>query len=150
MLQNLTTNIAESYHRDSKINLSSGLKGLVFRVKENAAVYKRRQETATQEFRTKTVSTVKEYEEIKHFPFPVQKKIQEQYAKARDKHNAGKPPKRYLHTACCDCEFFRAYNLPCSHIFHCDIMYRKERECTANQKPTRIVEAYASAWKFDD
>ena len=79
LLQNLTTNVAESYHsqlkRDSKINVSSGLKGVVFRVKEIAAVYKRRQETATQEFRTKTVSTVKEYEEIKHFPFPVQKKI---------------------------------------------------------------------------
>ncbi len=62
-MQNLTSNIVESYHSQLKleniINSSSGLKGVIVRVGQVTEEYERRRTSALIDFREKSVTLVK-------------------------------------------------------------------------------------------
>ena len=153
LLQNLTSNVVESYHsqlkQENKLNRNAGLKGVIVRVEQVAGEYERRRKSVASDFRSKKVSLVRTYKQIEFFPYPVQKRIAQQYEKAKKRYDNGKIPKTWLRKPACYCEFYMAYFLPCAYIFLCDMYFSLQEQLTGDV-PSTSAENAAIVWKFGE
>ena len=125
LLQNLTTNAVESWHKTLKFSRKDqiahySLRGAAKQVAICAKDYDTRARKAELQFRTKLHPKVVEHPWLAKLPYPVQKLTAEELKLAeRDLDDWTGERNDLVDELRCpsDCRFFRHYNLPCQHIW---------------------------------
>lgn len=138
LLQVTTTNPVESWHSvlKSKGTTKSelqrfSLEGLIKHILTIDKDYARRAEDIASSFRTRFLPLTAEFEELRVFPFPVQKLLSEEIRTTQYSFNEGEETREFIiqdeeglsTPPVCECLFFRKWQLPCQHIWHHHIVF---------------------------
>lgn len=123
LLQVSSTNIVESWHsalkRDVKLAMTKwSLLGCVRHVANISYQWSRKAAKAEAEFRTKHLSDTIFWEGMKQLPYPVQQLCIEQSNKGSQLLERGAKVRELNEDVSCDCVFYRAYHLPCEHMWY--------------------------------
>jgi hypothetical protein len=125
LLQVVTTNANEAYHRSLKalasitklvIRPKYSLAGIISLIDQCDKGYFARAQKGEYDWRSKKLSAVLQYPWLEYFPYQVQLLLLAEIKAAERLAEDGTEPR--LENDTCDCKFSRAYWLPCQHVIY--------------------------------
>lgn len=131
LLQVTTTNIVESWHNSikkrsgatRKKQVEFSLCGLARMIHETGLQWDAENKKRAWHFDTKKLSIVRREPGLSLFPFPIQKLLHREIKRANAAMKEGKDPPSLANGGLeCWCRFFRAYSLPCFHLWHAHLI----------------------------